>query len=199
LQGAALKKSGIKSFRDLKGKRVPLSAPGSPSKYVTLAAMEAYGVLEKDFKPSYLTYNEMVQALKDGTVDASMVFAGVPASAMLDISSTFDIQLLPVEDQMTDKIIKKHPYFSKAVIPAKMYGQSEAVPTIATPAILITFSDQPAKVVYDMVKVITEHTAELAAIHKAGAYWNLDDATAGIAIPFHEGATKFLKEKGKLK
>ncbi len=200
LQGAALKSSGIKSFADLKGKKVALSAPGSPSKFVAIAALAAYGLKPDDYKATYLTYSEMVQAVKDGTIDASMVFAGVPTSSMLDLSSTEKINFLPVERSQYPYIKKHYPYYAKAVIKANTYeGQTQPVPTLSAPAVLITNSDVPEAAVYKLIKTICDHTDELAKVHKAGAAWDLGNATEGIAIPFHPGAAKFLKEKGKLK
>ena len=200
LQGAALKSSGIKSFADLKGKKVALSAPGSPSKFVSMAALAAYGLKPGNYNATYLTYAEMVQAVKDGTIDASMVFAGIPTSSMLDLSSTVKINFLPVEVSHYAYIKKHYPYYAKAVIPANTYSdQPKPIPTISAPAVLITNTDVPAKTVYLLLKTIVEHTAELAKIHKAGKAWDLGDATEGIAIPFHPGAAKYLKEKGKLK
>lgn len=200
LQGAALKSSGIKSFADLKGKKVALSAPGSPSKFVSMAALEAYGLKPDDYKATYLTYSEMVQAVKDGTIDSSMVFAGVPTSSMLDLSTTEKVNFLPVEKSKYPFIKKHFPYYAPAVIKANTYsGQTQDVPTLSAPAVLITNADVPAEAVYQLIKTICEHTPELTSIHKAGAAWDLGDATDGIAIPFHPGAEKYLKEKGKLK
>ena len=200
LQGAALASSGIKSFADLKGKKVALSAPGSPSKFVSMAALAAYGLKPDDYKATYLTYSEMVQAIKDGTIDASMVFAGVPTSSMLDLSATEKINMLPVEKSKLGYIKQHYPYYAAATIKAGTYtGQDNAVPTLSAPAILITNSDVPEAVVYQLIKTICEHTDELSKLHKAGAFWDMDDATEGIAIPFHAGAEKYLKEKGKLK
>jgi TRAP-type uncharacterized transport system substrate-binding protein len=50
-----------------------------------------------------------------------------------------------------------------------------------------------------MTKVILEKRAEIAQGHGAGKYIQPETATAGIAVPFHPGAEKYLKEKGLLK
>ncbi|MBW7850662.1 MAG: TAXI family TRAP transporter solute-binding subunit [Rhodospirillales bacterium] len=199
LQAASLQSSKIKSFADLKGKKVALSAPGSPSKFLTMAALEAYDLKAGDYQDAYLTYAEMVEGLKDGNIDASAVFAGIPTSSMLDLATTTKINFLPVEESKFAFIKKNYPYYSKAVIPAKTYpGLDEPMTTLAAPSILITHSDVPDEVVYQLAKAILEHTEELAGIHAAGAEWNLKTATDGIAIPFHPGAKKYLKEKNKL-
>jgi len=198
-QPAALKSSGIKSIADLKGKKVALSAPGSPSKFGAIAAMEAYGVMPGDYKDIYLTYAEMVQALKDGTIDASWVCAGIPTSSMLDLTSSAKINFLSIDADKFPYIKKKHPYYGKTAIPANTYSnQEQLVPAISTAGTLITNSDLPEETIYLITKTILEHTNELGEIHKAGYLWKLDSATEGVAIPFHPGAEKFLKEKGKL-
>jgi len=198
-QPAVLASSGIKSIADLKGKKVALGAPGSPSKFGVIAAMEAYGVMPGDYKDVYLTYAEMVQALKDGTIDASWVCAGIPTSSMLDLTSTVKVNLLPIDPDKYPYIQKKHPYYGKATIPAGTYsGQKGPVSAISTAGVLITNEDLSLDTVYMITKTILEHTSELGEIHKAGYQWNLEGATEGVAIPFHPGAEKYLKEKGKL-
>lgn len=199
LQAASLKSSGIKNFTDLRGKKVALGAPGSPSKFLTMAALEAYDLKSDDYQAAFLTYAEMVEGLKDGNIDASAVFAGIPTSSMLDLATTTKINFLPVEESKFAFLKKNYPYYSKAVIAANTYtGQDAPVTTLAAPAILITNSDGPEEVVHQFIRTILEHTDELAAIHPAGAKWNLQTATDGIAIPFHPGAKKYLQEKNKL-
>ena len=46
---------------------------------------------------------------------------------------------------------------------------------------------------------ILEHTAEIGEVHPAGKEWHLQNAVAGVAIPFHPGAARYLREKGALK
>ena len=192
--------SGIKSLADLKGKKVALAAPGSPSAFIAEAALEAYGLTKKDYKPTLLTYTEQADALRDNTIDMACIFAGVPASAAMDISSTHDVTYLGVGPEEMKKVVKKHPYWTVGVIKAGTYkGQSTAVPTFDSPAMLITTEDLDTDLVYAVTKAILDHTPELKAIHPQGAEWDLADATEGVAIPFHPGAAKYLKEKGVLK
>ena len=128
------------------------------------------------------------------------IFAGVPASAAMDISSTHDVTYLGVGPEEMKKVIKKHPYWTAGVIKAGTYkGQSATVPTFNSPAMLVTTEDVDAELVYAVAKAIMDHTPELKAIHPQGAEWDLADAVEGVAIPFHPGAVKYLKEKGVLK
>jgi TRAP transporter TAXI family solute receptor len=193
-------KSGIKSLADLKGKKVALAAPGSPSAYIAEAALEAYGLTKKDYKPTLLTYAEQADALRDDTIDMACIFAGVPASAALDISTTHDMTFLSVGKEEIKKVVQKHPYWTAGLIKAGTYkGQTTDIPTFNSPAMLITSDDVEVDMVYAVAKAIMDHTPELKAVHPQGAEWDLADAAEGVAIPFHPGAVKFLMEKGALK
>jgi TRAP transporter TAXI family solute receptor len=193
-------KSGIKSLADLKGKKVALAAPGSPSAFIAEAALEAYGLTKKDYKPTLLTYAEQADALRDDTIDMACIFAGVPASAALDVSTTHDVTFLGVGKEEMKKVTQKHPYWTAGLIKAGTYkGQTADVPTFNSPAMLITSDDVEADVVYAVAKAIMDHTPELKAIHPQGAEWDLADAAEGVAIPFHPGAAKYLTEKGIIK
>jgi TRAP transporter TAXI family solute receptor len=199
-QPAVLASSGIKSLGDLKGKKVALSAPGSTSKFGSIGAIEAYGVKPGEYKDVYLTYAEMVQAIKDGTIDCSWVCAGIPTSSMLDLTSSVKAICLPIAPDKFPIILKKHPYYGRGTIPANTYtGQTKDVPALSTASILITHKDVPAEAVYLLAKTIMDHSKELGEIHKSGSMYDLDDATEGVAVPFHPGAEKYLKEKGKIK
>lgn len=192
--------SGIKSLADLKGKRVALAAPGSPSSYIAEAALQAYGLTKNDYKPMLLTYDEQATALRDGTIDMACIFAGAPASAVTDVSLTHDVTLLSVGSAEVKKVVTEHPYWTPGVIKAGTYkGQKEPVTTLASPAMLITHADVDADLVYSVAKALMEHTEELAAVHPQGAEWDLADAAEGVAIPFHPGAEKYLVEKGIIK
>jgi TRAP transporter TAXI family solute receptor len=193
-------KSGIKSLADLKGKKVALAAPGSPSAFIAEAALEAYGLTKKDYKATLLTYSEQADALRDNTIDMACIFAGVPASAALDISSTHDVTFLGVGSEELKTVIQKHPYWTAGVIKAGTYkGQGGDISTFNSPAMLITSDDVDTDLVYSVSKAILEHTPELKAVHAQGAEWDLADAAEGVAIPFHPGAARFLVEKGILK
>ncbi len=111
---------GIKTVRDLRGKKVSIDVPGSGCAVMAKAILEEYGFnLEKDLTIAHLSQSESVQALKDGVVDAVFFNFAYPGSAVLDLAATRDIVLIPIEPDMAEKITKKYPYYLKISIPAK--------------------------------------------------------------------------------
>jgi TRAP-type uncharacterized transport system substrate-binding protein len=51
-------------------------------------------------------------------------------------------------------------------------------------------------VVYGVVKAIFDNTDEFADTHPAAKYWSLKHKPVSLAVPYHEGAIKYFKEKG---
>ena len=66
----ARKGSGIKSIKDLKGKRMSLDEPGSGTLVDARLILAAYGLTEKDVKAEYLKAQQAADKLKDGALDA---------------------------------------------------------------------------------------------------------------------------------
>ncbi len=193
-----LEKSGIKSIKDLKGKRVSIGYPGGSVEAVTREILKEYDLIpDRDFKNYFLTHEEVVNALKDGTLDAGAILTGAPSGPIIDISITNKVRILPVDPDMQDKIIKKYPYYVKDVFKKGIYpGLTEPVPALSIGSYLLTNKNVKDEIVYQLTKLTAENTKMLAAIHPSGLEWSLDTVKKGFAIPVHPGALKYFNEKG---
>ena len=89
--------SGIKSYKDLKGKKVACGIQGSSSVLNMKIVLESYGIPFSDIKAQYLAYGPAMELLKDGQVDAVMVDAGAPNSSIIDIGSQHKIAILSID------------------------------------------------------------------------------------------------------
>ncbi len=200
VQLVATRSSGIRSVRDLKGKRVVLGAPGSGTVADALAMLKAYGMTADDLKADYLGFAEGAARLKDNLSDAVFVVAGYPTAAIVDLATTLDITLVPVEDDMIRKITSESKFFAPAVVPANTYkGQTQDVKTIAVVATWIADERVPADLVYQMTKALWEKRDVLEKVHAKGKEIRLETALAGLSIPLHPGAERYYREVGLLK
>ncbi len=195
---------GIKSIKDLKGKKVSIDVPGSGCAVMAKAILEEYGFnLEKDLTIANLSQSESVQALKDGVVDAVFFNFAYPGSAVLDLAATRDIVLVPVERDMADKIIKKFPYYVKITIPAKTYPKADYdVLCLGDSNVLIANKQMEEGVAYKVVKAIFENVDKgkwaLANIHPIASQLTPKNAINSPA-ELHPGAIKYFKEVGAIK
>jgi TRAP transporter TAXI family solute receptor len=195
-------KSPIKNLKDLKGKTVAVGAQGSGNIAASMDLLGVAGLTFKDIKPAYLSFTEMVGALQDNTVDAVILLAGVPASAVTDIFANKDMRLIPYTAAEVNAYIAKQGPEKKALlfpyqVPANTYrNQKEAVPCMGVRACIVTHKDVPDETVYTFLKTIEAHVAELAKVHPSGAEYSMQFLKEGASIPLHPGAEKFYKEKG---
>jgi len=192
--------SPIKTFADLKGKKVGVGAPGSGTEINFRQLMDIYGLKKEDVNGQYLSYSESAEAFKDKHIDAFIATAGIPNAAIMDVSTQNDIRILPIPADVSAKVIKKYPFFAAVTIPANTYkGLTADVPTVAVNAVLIAGNQLKPEMVYNLTKALFENQAELAAAHAKGKELSLKYAVQGVSIPFHPGAVKYYKEKGLMK
>jgi hypothetical protein len=188
--------SPAKSFADLKGKKMGVGAPGSGTEANFRQLLDVYGMNKEDIKANYLSFSESAEQFKDKHIDAFIVTAGIPNSAIMDISSQHEIRILNIAPDMVEKLASSYPFLSAAKVPANTYkGLTEEVNTVAVNAVLIASSQLKEDVVYQLTKALFENQAKLASAHAKGAELSLPSAVKGVSIPFHPGAVKYYKEK----
>ncbi|MHB8918527.1 MAG: TAXI family TRAP transporter solute-binding subunit [Desulfocucumaceae bacterium] len=201
IQTVVKAKSGIKKYSDLKGKKVAVGIQGSSSPLAMLAVLESYGVSMSDIKPQYLAFGPSMELLKDDQVDAVLVDAGAPNSAIIDISTQHQISILSIDAENIKKIKEKYPFFADPVtIPKGTYkGVDQDVVTTGSLVTLCVRADLADDMVYNTIKTMIEKKDDIAKVHEKGKTIDLKTAVNGISIPMHPGAEKYYKEKGVLK
>lgn len=200
LHVVASKDSGIKTLEDFKGKKISVGARGSGNEVNCRQIFDAFGLNYKNMEPIFLPYGETADQFKDRNLDAFIFTIGTPNPAIQDITTTQDVNFIPLEGAQVDEIVKQFPYLVKDAIPAATYkGQTEAVPTLSVQAMLVANENMPDEVAYQLTKTLYENTEAIAKAHNKGAEIKLEQATDGVTIPFHPGAEKYLREKGVIK
>lgn len=198
IQIVATTESGVRTLADLKGKTLSVGAPGSGTELNSRAILQAAGLSYKDLgKIEYLPFAESVELMKNRKLDATLQSAGLGVASLADLSSSGELNVVSVPKETVDKI--GSPFIS-AVIPANTYaGQKTDVPTAAVVNYLVTGSDIPDDLAYQMTKLIYESLPEIANAHVAGKEIKLDMAAIGSPAPLHPGAIRYYKEKGQIK
>ncbi len=197
IQIVTLKDKGIRTIYDLKGKKVAVGAPGSGTAVDALQILEVAGINESNTQFEYLSFKEVSDALKDGTIDAGFIVAGIPTSAVMELASVRDVYIVEVPDEIYEKLKEKYPFYTQYTIPAGTYkGLDKDVKSVAVMAMLATREDIPEDVIYKVTKAIFEHTDELVEAHQRAKDITLETALDGMSIPLHPGAEKYYKEKG---
>ncbi len=191
--------SGIKSFDDLKGKRVNIGNPGSGQRGTMEVIMEAKGWTLDDFAlASELKSAEQSQALCDNKVDAIIFTVGHPNGSIQEATTSCEAIIVPVTGPAIDKLVNENPYYSTASIPGGMYkGSDAAVPTFGVRATFVSSTNTDPDTIYAVVKAVMDNFDRFKRLHPAFANLDMKEmVTAGNSAPVHEGAARYYKEKG---
>ncbi|HZX84176.1 MAG TPA: TAXI family TRAP transporter solute-binding subunit [Reyranella sp.] len=197
----ARKGSGIKSIKDLKGKRMSLDEPGSGTLVDARLILAAYGMTEKDVKAEYLKPQQSADKLKDGALDAFFSVSGWPQGAIAELAATTGIDLVPIDGPEAENLIKQFSFFAADEIPDGAYKGVSGVKTVSVNAIWATSSKQPDQLIYNITAALWNPSTRklLDSGHAKGKAIKLETAIVGLGIPLHAGAEKFYKEKGLIK
>jgi len=136
LQIATTADTGIKTIKDLAGKRVNLGPPGSNAAVLAQRLLEAYDAFDPG-RAQFLSYNEGTAALMNNQLDATVVLAGAPTAALIDLGSQRDMVLLSIDEETVKPMLEKYPFYQIfKLAPGTYEGQDETVLIINDPATL---------------------------------------------------------------
>lgn len=200
-QVVALKDARVKSFADMKGKAVVTQAKGNTGELLTAEVLKINGMSYQSLgKVSFqAAYTDAVAMMKDGHVQVFTLGTTAPASAVMDLASARDIELVPVDDRTMGELAKQNPGYHKIVIKAGTYPkQDRDVPVIGYSTHIVVACDLPEDTVYKMTKAMAANVGAMAAVVKSIEGLTPKDMAVDIGVPFHPGAAKFYKEVGAI-
>ena len=192
-----LAKSDITSIDQLRGKNVSVGDAGSGTEFNAKQILAAYGISFDDIKVSNQSFADSADSLKNGTIDAAFVVAGYPTTAVTELATSFDFNLLPVDADHAAKLQADYGFYYYGVIPGGTYSPvADDVPAVAVMATIVASNDLSADAVYAFVKGLFDYKDDITAGHVKGNELDLNTAISGVSIPWHDGAAKFYSENG---
>jgi len=195
------KDSGIKSTKDLVGKKVGVGNAGSGAFANCELFFSHMGVWDK-IERNAMGYNDAAAAFGNNQLDAFWLFTAFPSGAVIMAAQTNDIAMVDLgADAEASGFFKAYPYFGKLSVPAGTYrGVDYEVPSFQDSALWVANADVPADVVYELLSIVYSDAGlqHMYGQKKTFKKMNLDTGATNIVTPFHPGAEKFWKEKGKL-
>ena len=193
--------TGIKTIKDIKGKRISTGSPGSATEVMALRVLEAAG-LEKgrDYQNERLSVAESVNAIKDRKIDAFFWVGGLPTAGVTDLANSPGNKIVMIDNDAEVAAMNKNygNLYYTDVIPKSMYsGMQKDNKVSAVANMLVVNATMPDDQAYKIVKAIFDHQKELVATHTEYSNVNLaSQKLVNSSVPFHPGAIKYLKEQG---
>lgn len=195
----ARKNAKIKTFDDLKGKRVNFGLPGSGMRATMEELMTRKGWTEKSFAAvAEIKSSDQAAALCAGRIDAMVFAAGHPNGAVEQVTSTCDTRLVDVTGPVIDRMIADDPFYSRAVIPGGMYnGNPQDTRTFGVRAILVTTSGMSEETAYEIVRDVFDNLDNFKTLHPVFATLDARRMVSDADMaPLHPGALRYFREKG---
>ena len=187
----------IKTVADLAGKNVSIGAAGSGVYFNAIDVLGAYGLAEADINPTFESFADTANSIKDGKIDAGFVVAGAPTTAITDLSTSKTAYLVSLDKEHVDQLVAASPYYSAATIPAGTYtGQEEDCTTVSVQAVVLANDTVAEDDVYALCADIFDNAADLVDTHAKYAELSLEKAASITTVPYHPGAAKYFSEKG---
>lgn len=185
----------IQTVADLEGKKVSIGASGSGVYYNAVDILAAYGLdADTDIIPTYQSFSDSAEALKDGQIDAAFVVAGAPTTAVTDLAASRDVYLVSLDEEHIATLIEDNPFYTADTIAADVYGTDEDVTTVAISAVVIARDDVSNEDVYNFLYGTFEDIANLS--HAKAEELDLDFASSITSVGYHPGAVEYFADKG---
>lgn len=190
LQIAATDESGATSVADLANLDVSIGPPGSNSAIFAERLLEAQDAFNMG-NVSFLSYGEATGAIKNGQIDGTIILAGTPASAFIELFTTEDVRLVPVEAGSVEGMLEQYPFYETVEIPGGTYdGEPDPVLAVGDPAILFTSGDADPGQIEAITAALFDNLETLGQVHPAAAKITAE-AAPNAPIDLHPGAQAY--------
>ena len=167
-----LAKPGINTVADLKGKTVCVGDVGSGTEINAWQVLGAAGLTKDDVNAVNGSFQDGVDQLKDGKIDAAFTVAAIQEA---------------------------YPFLIRDDLPSTTYtGMTGDVVCVAIQATLVASKDLSEDVVYELLKAMFDNKDALTEGHAKFGFLDPEAASAGATVPMHPGAEKYYKEVGVL-
>lgn len=202
LQVGTAKDADIKSYADLKGKRVAYVI-GSDGLNIGMEAILAFAGLTWDDvkKVDFPGYGASWQGMVNGQVDAAFASTVSGPTRKLEASprGIFWPTMPHGDTAGWDRLAKVAPYILKHTATIGSGGISKDTPLEGAGypyPILISLADQDDELVYSMTKAIHTEYPNFKDAMPALTGWALERQTFMWAVPYHAAAVQYWKEIG---
>ncbi len=193
LHMVVLEGSDIKTFEDIKGRKVAIGPAGGGTLGFMRFLLPLHGMSLDDITPSFLSYGDGFSQLADGNVDAAFALSGYPAAAVMQVTATKKLRFIKFDPAILASALEKNPAFAGVEIPADVYETAEPPVVIGVNNMLVVKSEMDADKVFAITKAIFDHLDEFKAENANAKQINPKDSMS-LRIPLHEGAARYFNK-----
>lgn len=191
---AAPTASGLRTMRDLAGKRVGVGPARGPAEVFFRVAATAAGVeaVIMNGDPAALA-----EGLLRGEMDALWQGAAVPIPSLVAVADRVDATIFGLAPAELAEARRQLPYMAEAVVPPGTYrGQAAPVLSFAAWNFVVANRALPEEAAHALTRAALSAVDPRADIHPSAVGTRAENARHNTVLPFHPGAARFYAEEG---
>lgn len=190
--------STIRRVSDLRGRRVAVGEPGSPTEVAARVIVESHGLSfsEVDFRSlNDSSLDAVASQILDRSLDAGIFVTSYPVVPIVEIAKKIDVRLIPLESPALKLIRSRYPFYKPVTIPSGTYrDQARDIATIGIDSLLVCREGLSEDLVYQLTKTFFESLPQLSRTHPATGRIDVEQGPA-TSIPLHVGAARYYRER----
>jgi TRAP transporter TAXI family solute receptor len=156
--------ANVHLLADLAGKRVSVGSLATGPR-TTWNLISGDLPLTAPVRLTELRQDETTSALCSGTVDANFFVVGHPSQLVAKWLSTCPSNLVAVKEPVVDRMVSKHPFYTRGFIPTELYHVPDKILSFGPTATLVTSASSDPRVVAAVAKAIMTNIADLRTMH----------------------------------
>jgi TRAP transporter TAXI family solute receptor len=199
--------SPIRSFSDLRGRRIAVGPRTSGMVQHAHGIFGALGMSFADFSPAYLDFAAGAKALAAGEIDAQFQ-CPIPNAVMTELAQRVVLRVLAYQDDELEAVMRAVPYYRRTVMRrGALRGLDQDLPQVAVTNVLVTHRRVPEAIVREAVAAIVAGCSELGRLNPLFA--GMDELFQPLrsqgpaalefgGVPLHPGALDAYRAAGLL-
>lgn len=190
----ALAESGIRTLKNLSGRRVGVGPAGGPGEvfFRGIAEVMAIKAMVVTGTPADLSAKLLARE-----IDAFWYGSGLPSPPFEEVARQADAVVFGFMRDEAQLFRRRFPTFTPYEIPANTYpGQTEPISSLATWNFIAAYAGVSDEAIYRVTKALLGHPDEVRAVFPTAAAMTRANAVANAFLPFHAGAERYYRETG---
>jgi TRAP transporter TAXI family solute receptor len=193
-QVGVLRKSGIRSFAELDGKKVGVGPAKGPAEGFFQAAAAIANIKPIIVNGDPAALSKLVLA---GEIDALWQGAVVPIPSLSEVADQADAVVFGLSDAEVAAMLLKFPQLAATTVPSGTYrGQTADIKSVSAWNFVVANKDLSIDTAYAITRAVLSARDPKSEIYPTAAGTVARHAAYNRVMPFHPGAMRFYDEAG---
>ena len=198
IQLVVARRTGVKSPKGLKGRKVAVDAEGSETRAEALSILAAEHLSRRSVILVDAAPERAAALMRERKLDAFFYIGAAPADLVAGLVNDDVADVIPLDDAAIKTLTQGSPYLVSSIIQAGTYSSKEAITkTVGVGTSWVVRASAPDELIYQLTAALWDpsNSAIIERGSTPGQDMELSHALQAVGIPLHSGAARFYTEK----